>query len=104
MTTREKYINDKNNCDSISIRKKIMDELGGIPEVATVAKNDEWLYMLEEDTRHSVAIEGFFATEKEIKSILRGRKTGPEILNYFRTAQGLYDLGREPLTTEVASF
>ena len=49
--------------------------------------------MLEEDTRHSLSIEGFFATEEELKAVLQGKKTQPEILNYYRTSQFMYDLG-----------
>lgn len=65
--------------------------MGGLPDSGV--RNDEWLYMLQEETRQSLSIEGYFATEQELKAVLAGRKTFPEILNYFRTAQGLYDLG-----------
>jgi Fic family protein len=71
-------------------RKALLDHLGGLPE--TIVENTEWLYMLEEETRHSLSIEGYFATEQELRAILRGRKTEPEILNYFRMAQVSYDL------------
>lgn len=80
-----------NNCDSIAQRKKLLDELGKLPEA--IVENQEWLYMLEEDTRHSLSIEGYFATEEELKSVLQGKKTQPEILNYYRTSQFIYDLG-----------
>ena len=79
------------NCDSISKRKKLLDELGKLPEA--IVENQEWLYMLEEDTRHSLSIEGYFATEEELKAVLQGKKTQPEILNYYRTSQFVYDLG-----------
>lgn len=65
-------------------------ELGGLPPVGV--RNDEWLYMLQEETRHSLSIEGYFATDAELKAVLSGRRSGPEILNYFRAAQGMYDL------------
>lgn len=55
-------------------------------------RNDEWLYMLHEETRHSLNIEGYFATDRELKEVLSERRSGPEILNYFRIAQGIYDL------------
>lgn len=80
-----------NNCDSITKRKKLLDELGKLPEA--IVENQEWLYMLEEDTRHSLSIEGYFATEEELKAVLQGKKTQPEILNYYRTSQFVYDLG-----------
>ncbi len=65
-------------------------ELGGLPPVGV--RNDEWLYMLQEETRQSLSIEGYFATDAQLKAVLGGRRSGPEILNYFRAAQGLYDL------------
>jgi hypothetical protein len=30
--------------------------------------------MLEEDTRHSLSIERYFATEEELKAVLQGKK------------------------------
>jgi Fic family protein len=80
----------ESNCDKIARRKALLDSLGGIPE--TIVSNTEWLYMLEEETRHSLSIEGYFATEEELKAVLRGRKSEPEILNYYRIAQTIYDL------------
>ena len=74
-------------------RKHLLETLGGLPEA--IVHNDEWLSMLEEETRNSVAIEGYFATEQELKAVLKGRKTVPEILNYYRAAQGLYDLASQ---------
>lgn len=65
-------------------------DLGGLPPVGV--RNDEWLYMLQEETRQSLSIEGYFATDAQLKAVLGGRRSGPEILNYFRAAQGLYDL------------
>ncbi|MBE9223484.1 Fic family protein [Cyanobacterium stanieri LEGE 03274] len=82
---------NQSNCDSIHKRKKLLDELGKLPEA--IVENQEWLYMLEEDTRHSLSIEGYFATEEELKAVLQGKKTQPEILNYYRTSQFVYDLG-----------
>lgn len=55
-------------------------------------RNDEWLYMLQEETLQSLSIEGYFATDAELKAVLSGRRSGPEILSYFRATQGLYDL------------
>lgn len=80
----------KSCCDRITQRKTLLDQLGGLPE--TIVENQEWLYMLEEETRHSLSIEGYFTTEQELKAVLGGRKSQPEILNYYRTAQTLYDL------------
>lgn len=74
-------------------RKHLLETLGGLPEA--IVHNNGWLYMLEEETRNSVAIEGYFATEQELKAVLKGRKTFPEILNYYRAAQSLYDLASQ---------
>ncbi|GEM47720.1 Fic family protein [Deinococcus cellulosilyticus] len=79
------------HCDNIQKLSDRLEQLGGVPD--TVVHNNEWLYMLQEETRHSLSIEGYFATEQELKLILSGKKTGPEILNYFRIAQSMYDLG-----------
>ncbi len=48
--------------------------------------------MLQEDTRHSLAIEGYFATEGELEAVVQGRRGSLEVLNYFRTAQYTYGL------------
>ena len=76
---------------SILLRLVLLGRMGGLPDSGV--RNDEWLYMLQEETRQSLSIEGYFTTEQELKAVLAGRKTFPEILNYFRAAQGLYDLG-----------
>ena len=67
-----------------------LTELGGLPLVGV--RNDEWFYLLQEETRQSLSIEGYVATDSELKAVLSGRRSGPEILNSFRAAQGLYDL------------
>lgn len=83
------YTYNKSLCDTIIARKALFDQLGGLPE--TTVQNTEWLYMLEQDTRHSLAIEGYFASEEELETVLRGGRSSLEITNYFRTAQTLYD-------------
>lgn len=76
-------------CDTLPERKALFERFGGLPE--TTVQNTEWLYMLEQDTRHSLAIEGHFTTEEELEAVLAGTKSNLEISNYFRTAQTLYD-------------
>ena len=78
------------NCDSLEELRAFLERLGGLPE--TVVRNTEWLYMLQEDTRQSLAIEGYFASEETLKAVLRGGKTDLDISNYFRIAQTAYDL------------
>lgn len=81
------------NCDNLAQRKNLFVGLGGLPE--TAVKNSEWLSMLVEETRQSLSIEGVFATEQQLKAVLKGRKTAPEILNYYRTARSVYDLAAQ---------
>lgn len=57
--------------------------------------NKEWIYMLGEETRNSVAIEGVFASEKDLEAVIsrntEERNVKVEIINYFRAAQFIYD-------------
>ena len=60
-----------NNCYMIEEHRALFERLGGLPE--TTVQNLEWLYMLKEDTRQSLAIEGHFATQNELEAVLGGR-------------------------------
>lgn len=71
------------HCDIVAQKKRQLDALGGLPDAAV--HKTEWLYMLEEDTRQSLSIEGYFATEEEDKVALAGRKTAPEIINFVQS-------------------
>lgn len=73
-------------------RRVLLRRMGGVPLALLQVANEEWLYMLREDTRHSLAIEGYFVTEEELKATLAGRRGSLEVLNYFRTAQFVYGL------------
>ncbi len=84
-------------CDSVRKRKALLERFGGLPDAAAIVRNNEWLYMLELDTRNSLAIEGYFASEKELKDIIAGKHSGIEILNYYRTAGSIYDLALQYL-------
>jgi Fic family protein len=81
----------------IKKRKEILENLGGLPEPKV--KNKEWLYLLEEETRNSIMIEGFFISEKELKEVLSKNqpitRTEEEAFNYFRTATFIYELAYE---------
>jgi hypothetical protein len=67
-------------------RKDIVEKIGGLPEPQV--KNKEWLYLLEEETRNSIMIEGFFVSEKELEN-------HTEAFNYFKTASFVYGLAYE---------
>lgn len=79
------------NCDNIDERQVLFERLGEVPE--TTVENTEWLYMLQEDTRQSLAIEGHCASEEELEAVLHRGKTDLDISNYFRIAQTVYDQG-----------
>jgi hypothetical protein len=60
--------NTENYRDNLAAQRKgILETLGGLAE-ATV-QNAEWLYMLQEETRNSVSIEGYVATEQELRAM-----------------------------------
>jgi len=78
-------------------RKKLLDKLGGIPE--PVIENKEWLYLLEEETRNSILIEGYFVDKEELEQALVGNKpvskSQEEAVKYFKTAKFIYGLAYE---------
>lgn len=76
-------------CETLDERKALLERFGGLPE--TTVQNSEWLYMLEQDTRNSLAIEGYFASQEELEAVLEGKHSNLEISNYFRIAQTVYD-------------
>ena len=76
-------------CHMLPQRKALLERFGGLPD--TTVQNTEWLHMLGQDTRHSLAIEGIFASEEELEATLRGHLANLEITNYYRTAQTVYD-------------
>jgi Fic family protein len=58
--------------------------------------NKEWLYLIKNDTRHSLKIEGIVASEKDLKSIIKGNyDQDDEIINYFSTAKHWYSYAIE---------
>ncbi len=78
-------------------RKKLLDRLGWVPE--PVIENKEWLYLLEEETRNSILIEGYFVDEEELEQALAGNKpvskSQEEAVKYFKTAKFVYGLAYE---------
>ena len=83
--------------NTILERVQLLKKLGGLPEPEVI--NQEWLYILREETRNSILIEGFFVTEDELEEVLASgkplKKSQEEALNYYRTARFLYGLGYE---------
>ncbi len=78
-------------------RFDLLKKLGGLPEPDII--NEEWLYILKEETRNSILIEGFFVSEEELEGVLASGKpltrSQEEALNYYRAARFLYGLAYE---------
>jgi len=83
--------------NSISERFDILKQFGGLPEPEVII--EEWLYILKEETRNSILIEGFFVSDKELEEVLASgkplKKNQEEALNYYRAARFLYGLAYE---------
>lgn len=83
--------------NSISERFDLLQKLGGLPEPEVI--NEEWLYILKEETRNSILIEGFFVSEEELEEALASgnplKRNQEEALNYYRAARFLYGLSYE---------
>jgi Fic family protein len=83
--------------NSISERFDLLQRLGGLPEPEVI--NEEWLYILKEETRNSILIEGFFLSEEELEEVLASgnpvRRNQKEALNYYTAARFLYGLSYE---------
>jgi Fic family protein len=78
-------------------RHDILGNLGGLP--APEVRSNEWLYLLKQETRNSIMVEGIFVKEDDLESIISNGnyeiRNASDILNYFRTALFLYGLGYE---------
>lgn len=76
-------------------RKEILEKFGGLAEPNV--NNSEWLYILTEETRNSIMIEGFFIDKTELERVLTYGKPQTrnqhEALKYFETASFVYGLG-----------
>jgi len=103
-TQQKKYINiidfliiGVNMRNTIVERFDLLNRLGGLPEPDVI--NEEWLYILKEETRNSILIEGFFVSEEELEEVLASgnplKRNQEEALNYYRTARFLYGLSYE---------
>jgi Fic family protein len=83
--------------NTISERVQLLKKLGGLPEPEVI--NQEWLYILKEETRNSILIEGFFVSEEELEEVLASgrplKRSQEEALNYYRAARFLYGLAYE---------
>ena len=92
--------------NSIAERFHLLKNLGGLPEPEVT--NQEWLYILKEETRNSILIEGFFVSDEELEEVLASgkplKRSQEEALNYYRTARFLYGLSYENYKSEKFFF
>lgn len=99
-------ISKKNKMPGISERKEILNAIGGLPVPEMVNKG--WLYVLKEETRNSLLIEGVFVSEPELEEVLsKGqptKKSQTEALNYYRAAKYFYELAFQGLQTGEFMF
>jgi Fic family protein len=75
-------------------------KLGGIDNVSV--RNKEWMTLLEEDTRNSLMIEGYFVSRAEIKDIIENPKYSRDaykVLGYFDSAVASYELAFQQYKT-----
>lgn len=83
--------------NNISERVDLLQKFGGLPEPEVI--NKEWLYILKEETRNSILIEGFFISEEELEEVLASgnplKRNQEEALNYYKAARFLYGLAYE---------
>ena len=82
------------------LRLEWFKKLGGIKHVSV--KNKEWLLLLEEDTRNSLMIEGYFVSRADIKDIIENpkyTKTGYKVLGYFDSALFSYEFAFQQYKT-----
>lgn len=88
-------------------RIEILNTIGGLPLPEVV--NREWLYILKEETRNSILIEGVFVSEDELEEVL-AKKNEPmkknqiEAFNYYRAAKYFYELAFQGLQTGEFMF
>jgi hypothetical protein len=80
----------------IARRKSILATYGTMPK--PTVKNKEWLYLLEEETRNSIMIEGYFVDKQDISQTISNtniytHQHQAQILGYFDAASLIYEFG-----------
>ena len=84
-----------------NLRRAWLEKLGGLESISV--KNKEWVTLLEEDTRHSLMIEGYFVSRAEIKNVINNpqyNKEGYKILGYFDSAVSTYEFAFQQYKTQ----
>lgn len=82
------------------LRFKWFTHLGGLSTVSV--RNKEWMTLLQEDTRNSLMIEGYFVSRVDIADIIQNSKYSKEqqkVLGYFDAAFMSYELAFQQYKT-----
>lgn len=86
---------------SMKLRQSWLRALGGLEGVSV--KNKEWLSLLEEDTRQSLMIEGYFVDKRELKEIIQNKRglddRAYKVLGYFDAAVFSYEFAFQQYQT-----
>lgn len=90
---------------SMRLRQKWLQAMGGLGGVSV--RNKEWLNLLEEDTRQSLMIEGYFVDKRELREILATKNQNSDsahkVLGYFDAAVFAYEFAfQQHLTREFS--
>ena len=83
-----------------NLRRTWLKKLGGIESVSV--RNKEWSILLNEDTRNSLMIEGYFVSRAELADIIQHPKyteIGYKVLGYFDAAVANYELAFQQYKT-----
>jgi len=92
--------------NTVTERFDLLQKLGGLPEPEVI--NEEWLFILKEETRNSILIEGYFVSEKELEEVLASgsplKRNQEEALNYYKAARFLYGLAYENFRSKKFFF
>ena len=89
----------------LEIRKEIFNKLGGLHHISV--NNKGWLYLLKEETRNSIMLEGHFVSTEELENIINNNiqtKNSESVLNYYRTTSFMYDLAKQNYFEDTLIF
>ncbi|MCD8553104.1 Fic family protein [Seleniivibrio sp.] len=89
-------------------RLSLLNKLGSIS--SPVVTNNEWLYLLTEETRNSILIEGYFVDKKSLQDVFSNKKYKnnsddvDKAVNYHQAANTFYGLAYNDYVDKTDSF
>lgn len=89
-------------------RISLLKKLGGIS--SPVVTNSEWLYLLSEETRNSILIEGYFVDKKSLQDVFGSHKyknSGGDVdkaVNYHQAANTFYNIAYNDYLDDSCTF